>query len=571
MTNDWNHLPPILVTTPVLALAAGPDGLWASGPGGVAWHPSGSEWHSRISGLPLTDVAALVYTGGWLIAGGAEGIARSKDGGLSWQAADILGDATAVAAIVASPSFREDTTALAATLGGGIIRSEDAGRSWKPATFGLQEFEVIALAWGTGEQLLAATSDGVYRSPNAGRAWRLGAGSEGEVIAAVAFLPDGTALAALEQGGLLRSNDTGETWQPWGDLPAQLEATALHVTPEGVILLGSTGGALRSLDGGQSWAQILDQPIYTFAADANSMYAGTAEGIVGLWADMAANPDTPEWRSLDRPPLHDLRRLHIVDGQPLVAGIRTPPVVLHNGEWQALDATPLPLSALTHGPHATLWTSSPAGLHRSTNGGYTFTTVIAGAAGSMARITFRPDGSGFAGSADGQRLLRTSDGGTTWQQLASPFGVLPLAALQAMPGLLIGGTYDPRRKIAQLWRSFDEGQNWERGSEVQTDWPVVATSAAPPLITLGGVMFRHQNRWDRLAVGTEPGGVRRIIGGAALLLALTTTGVYRSEDDGVSWQHDDDGLPVAQVMDIAIDGATLYVLMAGGLVWTRAL
>jgi photosystem II stability/assembly factor-like uncharacterized protein len=571
MKHEWNYFPQIIVPTPVLALVAGPGGLWASGPGGVAWHAADNEWRSRISGLPLTDVAALIYAGGWLIAGGAEGIARSPNGGVSWQSADIQGGATGVASMVASPNFNQDTTALAATLGGGIMRTEDAGKTWKPATFGLQDFEVTALAWGAGETVLAATADGIYRSPNGGRAWRLCPGSEGSIIAALAFLPNGDALAALEVGGLLRSTDGGQTWEPFSDLPENLEATALFITHDGVVLLGTIENVLRSVDGGQTWDTILDMPVYTFAADDSSVYAGTSEGIVGLWADMAANLDILEWRTLRRPPLHDLRRLLIIDGRPLVAGIRSAPVTYLGNAWSALENVPLPLTALASAPDGALWASSPDGLFRSSDSGSTWTDALVGEEGFVTRISFRDNGQGWA--ASGARLLYTTDAGATWQPLDSPFGVLPLSALQALPDQILAGTYDPRRKVAQLWRSFDDGRTWERGAEVQTTWPAVATFHQPPLLTLGSVMFRRneQGTWDRILVGADGGAVRRVVGAEGTLLALTTTGIQRSNDGGTTWERDDEGLPIAQVMDLAISGSTLYVLLAGGQVWSRAL
>ena len=233
MTKDWNYFPPLIVPASVLALAIGRGGLWASGPGGAVWRAPDGEWHSRISGLPLTDVAALVYAGGWLIAGGAEGIARSKDGGIAWEAA--AGDVAAVAAIAVSPAFTTDGTALAAMLGDGITRTQDAGRTWQAATAGLHNFDVSALAWAEAETVLAATAAGVCRSLDAGQTWQLATETESRVIAALAFLPDGTALAACEVGGILRSEDHGQHWAAGHDLPDGAMPTALHVTPEGVL------------------------------------------------------------------------------------------------------------------------------------------------------------------------------------------------------------------------------------------------------------------------------------------------------------------------------------------------
>jgi hypothetical protein len=228
-TETWHSFPAVVVLSPVLALAAGPGGLWAGGAGGVAWYTQGDAWAPRVSGLALSGVAALAWAGAWLLAGGVEGIARSRDGDLTWQQANVPAGAAPVAALVVSPRFTEDGTALAATLNGGIVWSDDAGRTWREATFGLQELEALALAWGSGETVLAATADRIYRSSNAGRAWCLGAGSEGAAIAALAYRSDGTALAALAEGGLLASQDRGAHWSPYGQVPSAVRTTALLV------------------------------------------------------------------------------------------------------------------------------------------------------------------------------------------------------------------------------------------------------------------------------------------------------------------------------------------------------
>ncbi len=65
---------------------------------------------------------------------------------------------------------------FAATIGDGILRTRDRGVSWDAWNFGLLDLEVLALAispdFANDETLFAATATGIFRSPNAGRAWR---------------------------------------------------------------------------------------------------------------------------------------------------------------------------------------------------------------------------------------------------------------------------------------------------------------------------------------------------------------------------------------------------------------
>ena len=84
-------------------------------------------------------------------------------------------------------------------------------------------------------------------------------------------------------------------------------------------------------------------------------------------------------------------------------------------------------------------------------------------------MTFLPDGAGWAGLTTDGALLRTGDSGQTWERLGAPFGVLPLVALQAIPGAdasspsLTAATYDGRQQAVALWRSDDGGAHWRRG------------------------------------------------------------------------------------------------------------
>src|SRR5215213_6215594 len=172
MSGEWRHFPRIDLPSPVLALLTSQDGLWAGGFGGVARYTAMDGWELLTAGLALRSVTALARAGGSLLAGGEGGIARSSNGGLSWQQCSVPSNIGTVTDLALSPRFEEDGTALAATLDNGILRSTDFGQSWQESSFGLQSSEVTAIAWGTDETVVAATPSGLFRSPNAGRAWR---------------------------------------------------------------------------------------------------------------------------------------------------------------------------------------------------------------------------------------------------------------------------------------------------------------------------------------------------------------------------------------------------------------
>jgi photosystem II stability/assembly factor-like uncharacterized protein len=560
--HTWHYYPPIPIPSPVMALAIAGEKIWAGGFSGVACYEAG--WRLRSVNLTLASVTALCYAGGWLVAGGPDGIARSADGGSRWESAEIDGSIAPIASLVAAPNFGHEPALLAATIGGGALRSENAGRTWKYANFGLQNFDVFGISWRTDDVVLAATADGIYRSNNGGRAWWAARGTEDFGFTAVTFLSNGDALAAIDAGGLMRSVDGGSSWQSYAALAEDVQVMAMIATDGGSVLLGTArNGTIFLSDGG---VDILDESgALAFASEGACMVVGLPDGAGLISSNVISR--------LPSPPLHDLRILLITRGNPLAAG-------LYSGVWIWRDKTgwdpletPEMVTALVEAPDGALVLSGTSGLLRSVAGGSTWHSCLPGEDGIVARITFRTGGVGWAGSADGARLLRTRDSGLTWERLASPFGVMPLVALQVAPDRLFAATYNPPRKTAQLWYSLDDGDSWLRGAEARTNWPVVATSGDPALITLGGNLFLLQadGSWGSCKVGEMGSGVRRIASNGETILALTNSDLLRTVDRGVLWTIEPNLPPLDEILDIAIDNGKLYLLLSGGRVCARAL
>jgi photosystem II stability/assembly factor-like uncharacterized protein len=566
----------------------------------VAWGTPEGTWHPQIASLPLSAVTALAYADGWLIAGGTEGVARSSDGGRSWRGVELPGTSSHVVALASSSRFAEDSTILAALCDNGILRSTDAGRSWHAANFGLHCFAVTALAWGPDEVVLAATSEGIYRSPNGGRAWRRCRAAEGEAVAALAWFADGSALAALESGALLRSIDGGESWKHWRTAPPEALVNALWLDNEDV-LLGTSAGLLRfgievstkeaersiresgfssyktsTTDGDSQpvvasnpaaqglapdgWQCLHAAPVLCISGSVATRYIGTPEGLL---------VDNGTLQMLPPPPIHDLRHLVLMDTKPLVIGSHMPPAVSQGEQgWQTLSLPVVPLSMFTQLSTGSLFCAGGGGFFRSCDSGQHWQQVYHTAAAPIQYLSGPSDGRIWAAGSTGP-LISSDDDGLSWQTHDWPFGVLPLAALQATPSTLFAATYDKRLNTAQIWRSTDAGVSWLRGASVQTRWPLVRTHHEPACLALGDTLFveRQSGEWEQTRVG---GGVRRIIGDMQRLIVLSESGLWQSRDLGERWQRIDAGLPLAQTLDIVSDGAHLYALLTGGrVVWTE--
>jgi hypothetical protein len=161
--------------------------------------------------------------------------------------------------------------------------------------------------------------------------------------------------------------------------------------------------------------------------------------------------------------------------------------------------------------------------------------------------------------------------------LPAPFGVLPLVALIAVSDRLCAATFDPRQFRITIWYSGDDGETWVRSLEASTEWPVVASSTSPASLSIGNVLFLEfePGNWKHTEIGQGGSAIYRIQGarvdGQTFILALTTTGILRSEDLGETWQPEPLDLPVSELVDISVDGPIFSVLLTGGRIWQRDL
>ena len=566
----WYHYPPVALPSPVLALATAPGGLWAGGAGGVAWYPIHTDWQPRISGLPLKSVAALLSIDGRLIAGGTGGIAYSPDGGKSWQKAEIQKAVDSVLALAVPSHFAQSKIVLAATLENGILRSDDRGEHWYSVIAGLENLEATALTWIDDRNVLVGTTNGIYHSSNHGQSWLITEGSEGYEVGALTFISNGTALAALESGGLLSSADSGMTWNKLENIPANIAGSAFSVTEEGTLLWGTIGnGILRSTDSGHTWQQVHESTVLSFAANGNTLYAGHSDGL------SVSVDDGITWISLPHPPIHDLRQILVVRGQPLLIGAYAG-LQRYSREkqaWTPLSVPGTPLSTIEHVTEDILVASSLEGLARSADGGQTWQTVVRGTQGHLAHLTFLTNGIGWAGSVNATYLLSTDDGGIHWQPRDTPLGTLPLVALQITTDGLLAATYDPMQSRVCVWHTLDNGTTWQCSIEAVTSWPIIATWNEPTLFTLGGMLFWHQSdgTWMQKTVADGQEGIRRVVANKQFIVVQTINHLYRSSDKAETWIVDEEDLPLDQLLDMEIADNTLYALLTAGRVWSRPL
>jgi photosystem II stability/assembly factor-like uncharacterized protein len=429
-----------------------------------------------------------------------------------------------------------------------------------------------------------AGGSGIYKSVDAGASWRSsnqGLADPRVNVLAVDPRASGTLYAATGAlpmvGGVFRSTDGGASWSranrglpmppPFCGCGSLLPVHALAVDRSGAVYAGGSGVS-KSTDGGAHWTLVtagLSLNVRALAVDpfaAQTLYAATSAGIYKT-RDGGAS-----WE------------LASIDAGPPVA-------------------TTLALDLRVRG---TLYAGTASGVFKSTDGGVHWRAASLGLgeravldlavqpAAGQTRSTL------FAATSAG--VFRSDDGGGQWTLARSGlqgFGIAALAADPRTPGILWAGA-GPQDGPG-VFKTVNAGSRWRLSNQglLAADIGAVAVDPLHRQTIFAGSdgqgVLRSRNggiTWSLVNDGLP----RRSVQALALdpvspaLYAGTPDGVFKSTDEGDSWEAETRGLldPVtAQVAAIDVlaldpqDSSTVYADGYSGLyvshdsaaTWTR--
>jgi hypothetical protein len=406
-----------------VVLAGGFDGtIWRSTDQGLHWAATNAP------SLPRARIAADPFDPSVLYAAGFNGLARSDDGGLTWQLKLAVARA---ARIDVGPTGLLLIGARYADGSNHVLLSADRGDNF--ADVGAPLPPLVALcgvAFGrTGDEVLAMTDARSWFSHDAGATWTETAG------AAFDFgIEDSGVVWRTSMLGLQVTRDGGATWD---SVAAPGVGTAIGARPGGGVWLGSLEGLLRTRDGA-TWenlgfveAMFKAHGLFADPADADAVFL--TDEVVGV------------------------ARIAIADG-------------LTSFEGRTAGFPLVPITALG-GRTALLLAATPKGTFASRDGGASWAHTGAGlllASATAAEASF--DGSaawvGGRGSLGEPVIEASRDGGRHWARADVQAGagvVRAIAADPADPDLALAvvdgdGLYD------WLLASADFGP-WEQALE----------------------------------------------------------------------------------------------------------
>ena len=240
-------------------LKATPHALYSSRDAGRTWKALPLPWFK--TGMHIGAIAVSAPgdgTSAIYVAGPGIGVLRTEDAGRSWS---VRGNGLPDGGVVAVAAHADQPrTVYAVVEGKGVFRSEDAGLHWKLMDGGPRGGIVRLVhsnmpgSMQTG-WFFAATAKGVRRSMDCFCGWR-DAGGLDRAVHSVAYDPrEPQRVYAAADDGLYLSVDGGEEWQR---LKAPGPGTAaLAATPSAVLYAMSRDGVLfRSADRGATWTRV---------------------------------------------------------------------------------------------------------------------------------------------------------------------------------------------------------------------------------------------------------------------------------------------------------------------------
>jgi photosystem II stability/assembly factor-like uncharacterized protein len=267
----------IAVAEPIIFIGTDQAGVYRSTDSGVSWSQANS-------GLTITSVSSLAFSGSSLFAGTTYGgIFRSTDNGSNWTEVNTGLSVLFINTLAVSGS-NIYAGARHSVTGGGVFLSTNNGDNW--SYIGLTDQEVYSLAI-SGNDIFAGTDGGVFLTTNNGVNWTaVNSGLNADVVYALE-ISDGNLYAGTSDG-IFYSVDNGSNWTNISSALLDdkiIRSIALYSSN---IIVGTGGyGAYLSTNNGISWEENDKgfpnsfSEIFALTISNTKIYAGTL--FRGAW------------------------------------------------------------------------------------------------------------------------------------------------------------------------------------------------------------------------------------------------------------------------------------------------
>jgi len=603
------------------------NGVYKSVDGGRTWAHLGLEDTRQISRIVIDPQnPSVVYVGalGHAYGPNAErGVYKSIDGGRRWSKVLDQGAEIGISDLAISSGHPQllfagtwsthrppwSTYAPIDGPGGGLYRSQDAGKTWTRINGnGLPDGD-----WGRvgidvapdGNRvyaLIQAKKAGLYRSDDGGNTWVLENAdprltSRAWYFNSITIDPQNPDVIYIPNVALYRSDDGGKTISIVRGAPGGDDYHQIWIDPKrsSSMVLGTDQGTTISLDHGQTWSTWYNQPtaqvyhvitdnqfpyvVYGTQQDSGSaaVFSGTDHGQVTPRDWFPAGPSESGYMALDP---------------------NDPDIIYQSGSYGSVarfnrrtglsqDVTPWPVSVfdsrINQRKYRAPWSpvlvsspSNPKALYLGTQ--YVLKTVDGG-------LHWETISADLTGSAPQGGSKKPESVPTLENAKLGGYGVVCTIAPSALNRDLIWAGSDTglihiTRDGGKTWRNVTpQGLSaWSKISMIEASHfdSAVAYATVDRSRLDDGTPYLYRTRdygasWQRVTDGIEDGAFLRAVREDSqvkgLLFAGTELGIYVSFDDGDRWQSLQLNLPVNSVRDLTIHGDDLVIATHGRSFW----
>jgi photosystem II stability/assembly factor-like uncharacterized protein len=468
--------------------------------------PIDAQW-MQLNGPGVAGTLCLLDRNGTMYTGTViNGVYKSTDGGSSWFAANSGIEGSRIKALAANDNYIFASKEAPGTgQFAGIYRSSDSGNTWEPANPG----QTVISLFADGNNIYAGTvGNGVYKSTDNGNSWFQSNNGMG-MQSVSGITKNGSRLYASGDNNLYYSTDEGANW--FFTNGGQYFIIFSLSSFGNYMYAGGWQGLIRSTDGGLNWSNVIwidyligFEHLTSFAFDGTNLFASTAgNGAAGVI------------KSTDLGLTWTLAN----DG---IENVDVTQLLYSDNKWFAASEGKGVMVSI----NGIGWTKSNSGLPP----------------GGIVRKLYNYNNTILAGTGfDG--VYQSTDAGLNWNKL-DPNGVLrneTILSLTSKDNYLFAGT-----SFHGIYRSSDNGNSWVHLTNglPSTEFGTLALDAAGSntLAGTGDALYwstDNGDTWipsslnDATIVGIAvAGNYAYAIGMTGI---FTTSGIYRSTNNGFSW------------------------------------
>jgi photosystem II stability/assembly factor-like uncharacterized protein len=558
----------------------------------------GVTWVAANSGLELTQVHALIASGGNLLVATsgrsfvcpeANNVFKSTDNGGTWTPTSGL-SAHIVKSFALKGSFVFAVCDNFTT--SGIFRSSDNGDTWQSVASPIDKGDKIFVS---DNAIIVASDNFIWRSLSDGASWTLV--EQFALTGISSFARAGTKLFATGTTVLWTSLDNGGSWtfNPFPDGASSLSSDG------NTIYLGSGSKVFKSTDTGGTWVDVSNGlghgGVQALLFDGSNVFAGTPADSAGIYR--STNGGASWDQAAGGLPIGSTIRSMISFGGYVFAGTEADGIYRSSDHGDTWAKTDINNSLLVHGLVLTfcakenmLFAGAANGIYKSTDGGATFSRVINGfpANNGVAVLSLTVSSGNIVAGVDVSvsptssldAIFYSSDDGDNWHRANLPSDVTSVPAVASDgSSLAYAGVFTQSSSTTGLYKSTDAGITWDsRTFALNADLNRMAANGNNVLgSSLFGAFYSMDfgESWGGSSPpGNCPGGCgifTYTIRGNSIFAGLDA-GMFRSDNGGVAWDPINDGFAICPKPDVEAscsDSNYLYAGTGGEGVWRRLL